>query len=46
MLTVVDLQLGFYVKSLSLHKRAKCLVYRGGDVVTLHDWLVRSFQQN
>jgi hypothetical protein len=44
MLTVVDMQLGFYVKNLSLQQRAKCLVYRGRDVSTLHDWLARSFQ--
>jgi len=42
MLTVVDVQLGFHVKSLSLHNVLNALVYRGRDLLTMHDWLVRS----
>jgi len=42
MLTVVDVQLGFHVKSLSLHNVLNALVYGGRDLLTLQDWLVRS----
>jgi len=46
MLTVVDVQLGFHVKSLSLHNVLNALVYRGRDLLTMHDWLVRSSSKN